>query len=78
MQNKPCIIFAITQSIRQRAGNMISDVLVDAIHEIDKYMCFTCYQEENLRKEILACRETMEALRIKLDDVPLHNKRKKQ
>jgi hypothetical protein len=49
---------------------MISDVLFDAIEEIERHQKFSpqCYNE--LREEIDAVKEAMRALQIKLDSYP--------
>lgn len=48
---------------------MVSDVLHEAVHEIDAYLGDDFYEGE-MRDEIVRVRDEMDALRAKLDTPP--------
>jgi hypothetical protein len=63
----------VTCGIEPIGGNMISDVLSDAIDEIQRYLndpAFSRVYSGDLRDEIKRVIEQMERLRAKLDRLP--------
>ena len=55
---------------------MISDVLSEAIDEMDRYLDQSGLYTGKLREEIISLRNQMYAMRVKLDTPPIDTERK--